>query len=111
MQDFRSLYYLTKVEGLGSVRIKKLLETFGNAENIFSASIADITALEGFSTKRAERILRSAEGLRSKNGVYDEIQEKASKLGIEALTLTDEDYPSQLKEIYDPPVILYYLAK
>ena len=60
-----------------------------------------------------DSILKTAESiLKSKNnfdpGQYDKMLSKAESLGIEAVTLTDEGYPLQLKEIYDPPVILYY---
>lgn len=37
-----------------------------------------------------------------------EIAEKNRELGIKALTILDRDYPEKLKEIKDPPVILFY---
>ena len=106
MHHFRYTYYLTKIEGLGSVRIKKLLEKFHNAENVFDTSVKEISSIEGFSSKTAESILKSKNNFDP--GQYDKMLSKAESLGIEAVTLTDEGYPLQLKEIYDPPVILYY---
>jgi DNA processing protein len=111
MQDFRYLYYLTKVDGLGSVRIKKLLEHFGNSENVFGAGISEITSLDGFSNKTAEAVLRSKGSFEKFGAIYDIMKEKGEKLSIEAVCLTDDDYPSILKEIYDPPVILFYRCK
>ncbi len=111
MQDFRYLYYLTKVEGLGSVRIKKLLEHFQNAENVFHASVNEITSIDGFSNKTAESVLRSKGLFEKFAALYDAMKEKGEKLSIEAAYLADEDYPSILKEIYDPPVILFYRCK
>ena len=108
MRDFRYTYYLTKIDGLGSVRIRKLLEKFHNAEGIFGASVKEISSIEGFSLKIAESILRSENNFDSLGGLYDKTQNSATSLGIEAVTLIDEDYPPQLREIYDPPVILYY---
>ncbi|HCL56697.1 MAG TPA: DNA-protecting protein DprA [Spirochaetia bacterium] len=34
--------------------------------------------------------------------------EKISRLKVSTVTLFDENYPSLLKEIYDPPIVLYY---
>ncbi len=37
--------------------------------------------------------------------------EEITKKGIKILTIFDQDYPELLKQIYDPPVVLYYLGK
>ncbi len=108
MRDFRYLYYLTKVERLGSVRIKKLLDVFGAAEDVFGASVAQIAGIDGFGKKAAEAILRSESAFEEYEAKYDLMAAKAEKLCIEAVTLCDENYPAMLKEIYDPPVILYF---
>src|SRR5258706_5771569 len=108
MRDIRFTYYLTKIEGLGSVRIKKLLEKFHNAESIFGSSVKEITSIEGFSSKIAENILRTENNFDSFGVLYDKMLKSAASCGIESVTLIDEDYPPQLREIYDPPVILDY---
>ena len=44
---------------------------------------------------------------------WDDIDEQAIEMmngGITALTLFDEDYPSRLKQISDPPLILYHIG-
>ncbi len=108
MRDFRYLYYLTKVERLGSVRIKKLLEVFGSAEDVFGASVSQIAGIDGFGKKAAEAILRTESAFDEYEVKYDLMNAKADKLCIEAVTMCDDRYPAILKEIYDPPIILYY---
>ena len=42
MNDLKHLYFLSKVDGLGAVRIKRLLDRFGSAENVFNANINEL---------------------------------------------------------------------
>lgn len=108
MKDFKYLYYLTRVDGLGSVRIKRLVEKFGSAENVFRSAAEEIAEVENISIKSADVILNSQKDFGGFEKDYDTLQEKLEKQNIGVLALTDEDYPSLLKKIYDPPVILYY---
>ena len=107
MNDLKHLYFLTKIEGLGSVRIKRLIDKFGTAENVFGASAREISYLENFSSKTAEMILASFKDFRVFDDEYSRFAERAEKLNVRILTLSDDDYPELLKKIYDPPVILY----
>ena len=87
--------------GLGPNKARKLVEHFGSPENVFSAAL---TALEetGIKAVSAQAIAtgKSAELAR------EEIA-KASAAGVTLLSLDDFAYPPRLKEIYDPPLVLY----
>jgi DNA processing protein len=87
--------------GLGPTKSRKLVEHFGSAERVFQASL---TELEGASIQSisAQSIAtgKSAELAR-------EEMANATKAGITILSLDDPQYPPRLKEIYDPPLILY----
>lgn len=87
--------------GLGPTKARKLIEHFGSPENVFSAAL---TALEetGIKAVSAQAIAtgKSAELAR------EEIA-KASAAGVTLLSLDDFSYPPRLKEIYDPPLVLY----
>jgi DNA processing protein len=111
MKDFRYLYYLTRVEGLGSVRIKYLLERFGNAENVFGASQKDICDVENISDKTAESVLNAQSRFDDYSKDYGSLLEKIEKSGLDVITYDDGIYPDLLKKIYDPPVILYFRGK
>jgi DNA processing protein len=107
MKDFRFLYYLTRIDGLGSVRIKRLVDKFGAAEDVFGASVKELSEVENISAKSAEVILSSRRRFEEMESDYNALQEKLDKMDIGVLTLDDDDYPDLLKRIYDPPVILY----
>ncbi len=108
MNDFQHLYYLTKVDGLGSVRIKRLLDKFSSAERVFEATIGEISQVENISEKTARSILNTADNFPELENEYTCLLEKAAKLSVNILAITDDsEYPELLKKIYDPPIVLY----
>lgn len=106
--DFKYLYFLSRIEGLGSVRVKRLLDKFIFAENVFGASVNELAAVENISVKLAESIATISDVMFTLQEQYDELLVKMDKHNIGAFGLTDIEYPELLKRIYDPPVILYY---
>ncbi|MEO8512711.1 MAG: DNA-processing protein DprA [Ignavibacteria bacterium] len=111
MKDLKHLYFLTKIDGLGTVRIKRLLDKFGSAENVFDAKPDEITEVENISGKTALSIIDSVKSHTEFENNFEELLAKAEKLNIKILPLTDSDYPELLKRIYDPPLILYVRGK
>ncbi len=92
---------LALTPGLGPTRIKKLIEHFGTAERVFHASLTELEAMG----MRAV----SAQSIATGKSVELAQQEcvKAAEAGARIISLSDPEYPSRLKEIYDPPVILF----
>lgn len=107
MKDLKHLYFLTKIDGLGSVRIKRLLDKFGTAENVFNVGYDELSEIENISRKTALSILDSVNSHIEFENDFDELLSNSEKLNIKILSLTDDDYPDLLKKIYDPPLILY----
>lgn len=107
MNDLKYLYFLTKVDGLGSVRIKRLLDKFSIAASVFEASIKEISEVENISEKTAGTILASTGRFADFEDDYTCLLEKAENLSVNITGITDPGYPELLKKIYDPPVILY----
>ena len=92
---------LNKIFGLGPHKMKKLLEYFGSSEAIWKAGFSELSA-SGIGEKLSERILFE------KNSIDPEKEwDKLDKENIRILTLADSDYPSLLKEISNPPYIIY----
>lgn len=108
MDDFKYIYFLTKAEGLGSVRIKKLMDVFKEPEIIFKASYNELISVEGISHSTAKAIRKQYAGADNLESDFELLMKKMDKLEIKASLYTDKDYPNLLKKIYDPPVILYY---
>lgn len=107
MDELKHLLFLTRIDGLGTVRIKRLLERFGTAVSVFDASLNELAEVENISEKSARTILNSLRSFNEFDQVYEEYIARAEKHQITILPLSDERYPELLKRIYDPPVVLY----
>ena len=92
---------LSLTPGLGPTRSRKLVEHFGSAEAVFRASLTELEGT-GMQAVAAQSIAsgKSAELAR------EEIA-RAAAAGIAIVSMDDLCYPPRLKEIYDPPLILY----
>ena len=108
MSNFRTVYNLTKVEGLGPVRIKKLLDVFKSPDAVFDAPAKELIRVEGISDKIIRSIRQAIRNKDEMESHLDKIEKKMEALKIGAVTYADSDYPDLLKKIFDPPVILYY---
>ena len=91
----------SSIEEICSSFILKLYNYFGNIEDAFCAN--DLSCIDGLSVKQAEKFLR----LRDKVDVDKTFQDVENR-GIKFLTFEDEKYPYMLKNISDPPAVLYY---
>lgn len=89
------------VKGIGAARFRALLDYFGEAETAWKASQADLRAA-GLGPKVIETLqqVRSSVSL---DRVWDHLQ----SLGVTLLTWEDEGYPRRLREIDQPPPVLY----
>ena len=94
---------LSSAEQLDSVFILSLYEYFGDIEQAFNCSKNDLKNIEGLNIKKAEKFLSLRDKLNP-----DKTFEEIEKRGINVLTFDDERYPKMLKEIHNPPAVLYY---
>ena len=101
MDDKRYWIGFTLVKGIGAVRFQRLLEYFGDAETAWNANPAEL-AEAGLSLNLIERLI----ALREKVDLSSLWKQTQSK-GILVLTWLDEAYPQRLKEIEQPPPVLY----
>jgi DNA processing protein len=92
---------LTLTPGMGPTRIWKAMGRLGAAEHLFEASL---TELEGFGMP-AQSAQFVFEG-NARAAAEDELRRTADA-GASVLTPEDGQYPSRLREIYDPPVVLW----
>ena len=92
---------LTLTPGLGPTRARHLVGFFGSVEGVFNASLTELEAA-GLPTQAAQSIGTG----RSIELAHDE-SAKAGASGIQIVAMDDAEYPSRLRQIYDPPVVLY----
>lgn len=100
--DIEKWLKLSAADGVGPVTFGKLLSYFGSPEKALGASVSELTKVEGIGSHTAQGIAAS----RDKANVAAEL-ELAEKLGVWIVHLQDVRYPALLKQIYDPPPVLY----
>ncbi len=96
------LFALASIEGIGAVRLKRLLTRFGSVESIFDAELVEIAQLPNFNPILASRILT----VRKR---FTELRQKLEELenqGIEVLFPEDVEYPTLLKLVPDAPTVI-----
>jgi DNA processing protein len=95
---------LALTPGLGARMAGKLLREMGSPQQIFNASL---TELESHHLPAAV-----AQAIHSKRPLSDAAKELAAAqaAGCKLLTWDEPEYPARLREIYDPPPLLYVLG-
>jgi DNA processing protein len=96
---------LNMIPQMGPVRLRRLLDAFGSAEKILLARSSQLAEVTGISETLAEKITRWED-------YADPAAEirKADDLGARIITAVDDEYPGALREIHDPPIVLYVLG-
>jgi DNA processing protein len=96
-----ALISLNLIPDFGTISLKKLLEFFAKPENILRAPQDKLIAVSGIGQNIAEKI----HSLKKED--LDRELALAKKHGLKIMTIDDKDYPQNLKNIPDPPIVLY----
>jgi DNA processing protein len=89
------------VRGIGAVRLRLLLDFFGSLETAWQAP-ADALSAAGLSQKIIENLVK----VRTEN-LAERAWEYTRRKGIDVLTWDDPTYPFRLKQIDQPPPVIY----
>ena len=92
---------LSLTPGLGPTKARKLAEHFGSTEAVFRASLTELEST-GIQAVSAQSLATG----KSMELAREEFA-RAADAGVTVLSVADASYPPRLKEIYDPPAILY----
>ena len=92
---------LAMTPGLGATRARRVAELFGSIGAVFRASLTELEAT-GMQAVSAQSLGTG----RSMELAHDEWA-RAVAAGVTVLGCEDPSYPQQLKQIYDPPLVLY----
>ncbi|MEI7425890.1 MAG: DNA-processing protein DprA [Candidatus Moraniibacteriota bacterium] len=95
------LHALNKIDGVGPQKMKLLLSAFGLAENIWQADLPALQNVLG-GDKLPEKIFLEKQKLNP-----DAEWEKIEKAHIRVIDFASADYPKLLKEIHNPPYLIY----
>ena len=101
MNDKRYWIGFNLIKGIGAVRMQALIHYFGDLEDAWKAAPAEL-AQAGLSLKLIERIVQARGQVD-----LDKVWKKIESQNIHILTWEDEAYPQRLKEIDQPPPVLY----
>ncbi len=101
-QDLIFLLALHSIEGLGPSRIRKLFDFFGSFKAIWNAKIPEFSQF-----KFPEKLIANLKSAKT-NLDPDEYWQKLQKSGIKVITIFDENYPEDLREIHGAPMVIYY---
>lgn len=101
--DESVLYWMAlgKVEGLGVRGAHSLVRRFGSPQAVYAASLTD---LESCGTPA--RVARDIFAQKGRAEAEKEIN-SAGKQGVRVIAPSTEDYPPLLRQIADPPLVLY----
>ena len=92
---------LALTPGMGPTRIWKAIGRLGEAERLFEASLTELEGL-GMPAGAAQFVFEG----KARAAAEDEMKRTAESGGI-LITPEDAEYPERLREIYDPPAVLW----
>ncbi len=99
--DLADWIALNMIRGIGPRTANQLIDRFGSPAQIFAASHRALE-IAGLKQETIQE-LHDSEILEKANAEIERLE----KLNAHIITIEDQDYPSLLREIYDPPIALY----
>jgi len=102
MDAREALVALNLVEHVGPVRVRQLLEHFGEAPAILRGSRQQLLQVRGIGEDTADAIANW-----EKTTDLSAELKRVKEFGCHIITQEDPEYPELLRQIYDPPIVLY----
>lgn len=96
------MMWLSRIEGIGIQKVKRLLDAFGSPIAIWDASISDLLDVKGLGQVNVERIIASKQMEQ-----LEKWEKELKQKNIQFISILNPSYPRLLKEIYDPPIGIY----
>ena len=89
--------------GLGSVKLRRLMDCFGSAERIIRTDANELSASGCADVALCERLHKTIDEYD-----IDTVSMQWARQGIKVVSIWDEDYPQLLANTYNPPAVLFY---
>jgi DNA processing protein len=90
-----------KVLGIGPARLRALLDFFGSVQEAWHADAASLLEI-GLDRRSTDNLLAARRSL----DLAGEL-ERLQRAGVQVLTWDSDDYPINLRNIHDPPPVIY----
>ncbi len=102
MDSREAFVALNMIDGLGPVRVRSLLEHFGEPGAILGANRSQLEKIHGVGPELSNAIVSWEKDV----DLAGEMK-RIEQFGCNVVIQSDEVYPAHLKQIYDPPIVLY----
>ena len=103
--ETKSLIHLNLIPGIGNHTIQRLLAAFGSAERAVAATSEELAQIDGLTPDVRRQLVDG----RSRAPLAQEI-ELIERHQCRIVTINDDTYPPLLKQIDDPPALLYIIG-
>ena len=102
ISDREACIILNMISGIGYARYAALVRRFGSPAAVLNASAVEISEVKGFGPGLAH----ATANWRNNVDIAGEL-DKAARAGVRIYTIEDGDYPELLRQLADPPLVLY----
>ncbi|MEI8342214.1 MAG: DNA-processing protein DprA [Verrucomicrobiota bacterium] len=106
MTETEACIAINMIPKMGPVRLRKLLEVFENPQRILSAKAGELRSIDGIGNEVASTIASWEEQV----DLQAEL-DRITAFGAHVLTQQSPEYPRLLREIHNPPILLYVWGK
>jgi DNA protecting protein DprA len=111
LDELKYVYFLKSIKGLGEIKIKKLISRCRNFEQLKDFLNEKFPIIQLLGPVLAGKLEKSLSNTAAFEREFDLLKKKLESSGIKFTTIISKNYPENLKQIPDPPVILYYKGK
>ena len=105
MEDFKYWVALSVIPQLGAARFRRLESYFGDLEHAWRAGLSELRNA-GLDSRTALEVVAGRQRLDPDDGM-----DSLARAGVTATNWNGNDYPPRLKQISDPPPVLYYVGE
>jgi DNA processing protein len=96
---------ISLIPGVGSITAKRLIESIGSIEGVFSETEKNLQKIEGIGSLLAKNIANQTILHRAEKEIRF-----LEKNRIRCFFYLDDDYPDRLRQCQDAPVVFYFLG-
>jgi DNA processing protein len=100
--DLCSLIALNLIDDIGIQTVRRLIEHFKKPSEVFKAGLNGLMEVSGIGSLKAKSISSFSDWSK-----VDKIIEQIYKSNMKVINYTDDTYPELLKQIHDPPILLF----
>jgi len=101
-EDTKDWIILNMIPSVGSSISRRLVKFFGSPSAVLMASLRELSMVRGVTPSVCQNIIDYRDSIQ-----VDRELDLINQYNCKVITIADENYPSSLKAIYDPPPILY----